>query len=206
MRHIKVIGREGAVVAHKFDPRDRAKLDRDDRKAVFPADLALGLLDLTPGSIVADIGCGTGYLSIPASRVIGETGRVYAVDTSKHMLDVFTERMREENLTNVTTVLSAEYDFRIERFACTHVIMSSVFHEVDEREEFAREALRILRPGGKLAVFEMKPGVDGPGPPDHHRIPPSAVEVSLRRAGFEDLRDLDMNAYFYCVTGLRGRI
>jgi ubiquinone/menaquinone biosynthesis C-methylase UbiE len=191
-------------MAHKFHPEDKAKLDREERKRAFPADAALGVMDLDEGSIVADIGCGTGYLAIPAARAVGGSGRIFAVDSSSRMLSEFVGRMEAEKLGNVTTVLSTEYDFRIEPSLCTHVVMSSVFHEVDDRVKFAGEALRILKPGGMLVVFEFNPGVDGPGPPEHHRLASAAVERALVAAGFGEVSTDAMNEFVYWVIGRRG--
>ncbi len=186
-------------MAHKFDPDHMGVLDMEERKKIFPPEGALAAAGLKEGDVLADIGCGTGYLSIPAARLVGEQGRVYGFDTSEKMLDELKRRVREEGLSNVVPVLSGEYEMPLDGSLCSHAVVSSVFHEVDDRPRFARAVGRILAPGGRLLVFEMKPGAAGVGPPEHHRISPERVEGDLEAAGFTVTKSADLTGHFYYV-------
>jgi ubiquinone/menaquinone biosynthesis C-methylase UbiE len=71
---------------HKFDPRKRDFLDDPKRLFFENPDLILSETSVRPGQVVADIGCGTGFFTIPLARYVGETGKVYALDTSPTMI------------------------------------------------------------------------------------------------------------------------
>lgn len=188
-------------MAHKFDPQNKKKLDNEERKKIFPAEAAVGIFGCESGEYVADIGCGTGYLTIPAAKVVGPYGMVYGYDTSERMLEGLRERTGKLGLENIKLFLSEEYSLPLPHKECSRALMSSVFHEVDDRVRFAKAAAEILIPEGVLTILEMKPGVDGPGPPDHHRIASGIVEADLEKAGFEIIDSGDMNEYFYYVKG-----
>jgi len=70
---------------HKFDVKSFAKLDNPERRKSLPADAILHKFDLEDGDVVADVGCGIGYFTFPASSVVGLTGKVLAMDISDEM-------------------------------------------------------------------------------------------------------------------------
>ena len=187
-------------MAHKFNPENMHVLDMEERKRIFPPEGALAAAGLKEGDVFADIGCGTGYLSIPAARLVGEQGGVYGFDTSEKMLEELKRRVEQEGLVNVFPVRAGEYEMPAPGDCCTHAVVSSVFHEVDDRPRFARAVGRILAPGGKLLVFEMKPGAAGVGPPERHRISPETVKKDLDTAGFTVTESADLTAHFYYVA------
>src|SRR5918996_4300220 len=65
-----------------------AWLDRDERQREENTELSFKLIDVQPGSVVADIGAGSGYYSIRLARLVGPVGRVYASDIQPAMLDI----------------------------------------------------------------------------------------------------------------------
>jgi ubiquinone/menaquinone biosynthesis C-methylase UbiE len=190
-------------MAHKFDPDHMESLDRVDRKDIFSAEAALKIVGCITEDIVADIGCGTGYLSIPAAKIVGSAGRVYGFDTSDRMVGHLQQRADREGLKNLTVMQSLEYEFPIAEAFFDIAIMSSVFHEVDDRVRFAKAAAAILKTGGRLVIFEMKPGAAASGPPEHHRVPVEAAKRDLLEAGFEIAASAELNEYYYYVTGVK---
>ena len=109
-----------------------------------------------PGMTVADIGCGLGFYTIEMAKMIGEKGKVVAVDFQPEMLR-FTERK----------VSKAAVSERVEVVQCTQgdIIISEqvdfalsmwVAHEIPDRDRFFRQIRDILRPEGKFLLAEPK--------------------------------------------------
>ncbi len=190
-------------MAHKFDPEHMEELDSKERKQELPPFKSLHDLGVKPGDIVADIGSGTGFLAFPAAEIVGPEGKVYAVDSSKRMLTELEKRIRERGVCTIETFLSTEYDFPLPDACCDKVLMSNVFHEVDDKVRFAKEACRILRGEGIFAVFEMKPEAEGNGPPKHHRVSSDEVRAACLKAGFSGTAGLEISATMYCVQAYR---
>ena len=80
-------------------------LDRRERVAEEEPDLALSLLQVAKGATVADIGAGSGYMTIRLAKLVGPTGRVYANDIQQAMLDLLRKNVTKAGLSNVTPVL-----------------------------------------------------------------------------------------------------
>jgi len=109
---------------------------------------------LKRGSRVVDLGCGRGFLSLEAARVVGPEGRVLAVDASPGALQALASRAREMELGNLTTLQADISSIPLEDDTADAVIARSVLSYVADRSLVLREALRVLRAGGMLSLFE----------------------------------------------------
>ena len=90
-------------------------LDRPEREAEEAPSMLLRALKLKPGQVVADIGAGSGYLTLPMAKKVAPTGKVYAVDIQQEMLDIIDRRMKEAKLSNVVPTLGTITDPKIGR-------------------------------------------------------------------------------------------
>lgn len=109
---------------------------------------------LKRGSRVVDLGCGMGFLALDAARVVGPEGRVFAVDASPGALEALARRAREMELDNLTTVQADISSLPLEDGMADAVMARSVLSYVADRGLVLREALRVLRSGGVLSLFE----------------------------------------------------
>ena len=100
-----------------------------------------------------DYGCGTGEFTIPAARIVGSRGKVYALDCLPRQLEIVEEKSRKEGLTNIETILSASETGLPDE--CIDVIwMCDVLHEVRGRRAVLEESHRVLKSGGVLAIYD----------------------------------------------------
>ena len=139
-------------------------------------------LNLAPGSVVADVGSGTGYFSIRLAHFIPK-GRVFGVDTEPDMVKYLAERAKRDGLANVTAVAGQPDDPRLPAKADL-VMMVDVYHHVADRSQYFRKLRNSLKPGGRVAIIDFKQ--DSPmGPPTSERITPARVKAELSSAGYE---------------------
>src|ERR1700681_4046277 len=80
-------------------------LDRDERDTEEAPERALEALNLKTGQAVADIGAGTGYMTVRMAKRVGPSGRVYAEDVQPEMIELLRKRLAKERVTNVTPVM-----------------------------------------------------------------------------------------------------
>jgi ubiquinone/menaquinone biosynthesis C-methylase UbiE len=191
-------------VPYKFHPHQKHKLDSDERRRLLPPHETLRRLGLRQGEVVADVGCGIGYFSIPAAEIVGDSGWVYALDTSEEMLQELRTRLRSQGVRNVEPRSSVETTLGLPDGSVSFVFLSNMLHEVVGLEEFLSEVLRILQSHGRVAVIEWKKIPTGEGPPLEHRLSAEEVRGSLHRAGFVEASDLEINRELYGVTARKG--
>lgn len=154
----------------KFDPSRKALLDGEERRRTFPADTILSRLPLLPDQTVADIGCGTGYFSIPLAERLTR-GKVYALDISEEMLSVLRGKLEKSPHSNIVVLKSEEDKIPLKARSLDGVLMTCVLHEASEdRAGFLNKVFNLLKPNGWLAVVEWFKKEMPVGPPLKERL------------------------------------
>jgi len=138
--------------------------------------LALELLrrlGVKTGQYVLDFGCGSGTYAIPAAEVVGQNGRVYALDKDHNALDEVIENARRAGLQNVErTDSTGDVKIRLDNESVDVVLLFDVFHSYyfhgsSERRRLLAEIHRILKRDGMLLVYpkhmeaEARPEIEG---------------------------------------------
>lgn len=188
-------------MAHKFDVNNKNKLDNPRRREMLPVNKILGEIGLKAEDNLADIGCGIGYFSFPAADVIGSNGLVYALDVKEEMIEELDKRIEENKIDNIQTVLTDEYNFKLDDNSVSYALICTVLHEIEDRIKFLHETKRILIDGGKIAVVEWIKKESDWGPPVSHRVDSSDVKKELLDCGFTEISYVELNEYFYIVKG-----
>ena len=166
---------------HKFDPENRKKLNSKQRQAILPPALVLMDIGLGSHTVWADIGCGTGFFTIPLSN---EVKQVYALDIRAEMLSDLSESLAQLQIHNVKVLQSEENRFPLPDQLMHGILTSLVLHEVDQPIEFFRELNRILQMGGKLVVIEWAKASTEMGPPLEHRLSIQQLDDWALTTGF----------------------
>jgi len=130
-------------------------LERPEREEEERLTLLMEALKLKPGMQVADIGAGSGVISVMMAGRIGD-GKVYAVDIQKEMLDALEEKCRLQGVTNVTPVLGTTQSPRLDPASIDLAVMVDVYHEFDFPYEMLQAIATSLKPGGRVAFVEYR--------------------------------------------------
>jgi ubiquinone/menaquinone biosynthesis C-methylase UbiE len=131
-------------------------LERSEREAEEAPSRALAIMQVSPGSTVADIGAGSGYFTERLSRLVGPAGKVYANDLQRGMLDLLQRRVERERLTNVTLVLGEPADPKLPAASIDLALMVDVYHELSDPQTMLANIRRALKPDGRLVLIEYK--------------------------------------------------
>lgn len=157
---------------------------------------------LKPGDHAADFGAGHGYFTMPLARAVGRNGKIWAIDIQPSSLDLIRSRARSEHLLNIVCV-RADLDNAgaagiADNFA-DFVLIANILFQAERREAVVREAWRILRQGGRLAMIEWD-AMAGPvplGPPREVRIKKDLARAIASQAGFELDREFAAGPHHY---------
>lgn len=148
-----------------------------------------------------DIGAGTGYFSIPASQIVGNEGKIYAVDTSKEMLEELEQRTKQKNIKNIELIEGNNYNTDIQDNTADYIFLSNVLHEVEDKLLFLSNYLDKLRPEGNIGIIEFKKIEASKGPPIEHKISREQLKEYFNKLDIEIIKEVDINDIQYGLVG-----
>jgi 2-polyprenyl-3-methyl-5-hydroxy-6-metoxy-1,4-benzoquinol methylase len=159
-------------------------LERPERETEEQPDKALDALGLKPGMTVADIGAGTGYMSLRMAKRVGPAGKVYANDLQPEMLRMLRENAAQAQLANVETVLGTETDPKLPKGQMDLVLLVDVYHEFSQPQQMVRKIREALKPDGRLVLLEYRK--EDPKIPirPEHKMSVAEVKAELEPEGF----------------------
>ncbi len=135
---------------------DAGWMDRANRAGEEAPEKALALIGIRPGMVVADIGAGSGYMTMRIAPLVGPSGKVYATDIQPRLLAMVQEKARAASLGNVGIVLGSDTDARLPPNAVDVALLVDVYHEFAHPREMLRSIRRSLKPGGRLVLVEYR--------------------------------------------------
>lgn len=185
-------------MTHKFDPVWKENLDNAEHRQLEPETI-LDRLPIKETDRIADIGCGTGFFTIPLARRLHH-GKVLALDISAEMLGSLRQKLTEERITNVEASLCGEADFPIEPASLDGALLFFVLHETDNRSLFLWRVATLLRPGGWVAVLEWQRVSGGPpGPPLQIRLDPTETKSLALATGLSVATEAPLGTYYHLL-------
>jgi predicted methyltransferase len=163
---------------------DAGWLERSGREQQEEPDQALELIGIMPGMIIADVGAGTGFMTMRLARRVGPTGKVYANELQPAMLEILRGKVRRQQLSNVEVVQGTEQDAKLPDSAIDLVLLVDVYHEFWRPQEMLRSIRRSLKPGGRLVLVEYRK--EDPSIPiaATHRMSVAEARTEVESEGF----------------------
>ena len=185
-----------------FDVNKAPVLDSAGRiKALKPLKLLREAAAIREGETAVDFGSGTGTFALPLAEMVGEKGRVYAVDRSPEMM---AHLRAKDPPANIVFIQSDVEKSGLADGTADVALMMHILHEVKQPGEFVAEAARILKPGGRLVVLEWRAEADKPpGPPKRERIPRGALEGYFEAAGLDPVSYTEWTRHDYVTAAVK---
>ena len=159
-------------------------LNRPEREQEENPEGALDALAIRAGMVVADVGAGTGYMSLRLAKRVGPSGKVYANDIQPEMLRRLRENAAKAGLTNIETVQGEEADPKLPPGRMDLVLLVDVYHEFSKPRQMIDKIREALKPDGRLVLLEYRK--EDPQVPilPAHKMTVAEVKAEIEPEGF----------------------
>ncbi len=131
---------------------------------------ALSAAGLGPGQKVLEVGCGPGFFTVPAAKIVGETGSVWALDINPLAIKRVQQKIEEAGVTNVKTVLADAAQTGLPDQGFDLIFVFGFARSAGNLEAIFAELHRLVKPTGILAI-------------EGNLRPPSRLFSPLKRQG-----------------------
>ncbi len=153
---------------------------------------------------VAELGCGNfGFFVFPLAKLVGRSGRVYAVDILRGTLEEIKKRALKDNLPQIIPIWSNLEVFKatnIETSSLDSALLVNVLHQSDKRIEIIREAVRLLKRNGKLLIVEWNNAPSPLGPEPDKRVKLEALKSAASKLGLDIKEEFGAGPYHYGIV------
>jgi ubiquinone/menaquinone biosynthesis C-methylase UbiE len=174
--------------------------DEQERRKWQNPENVLAEIGLQAGMTFADVGCGQGFFTIPAAKIVGESGKVYASDISETNIQKLREKVDSAGLTNVIMETGKAEDL-IQCNECADIIFFGiVLHDFENPSKVLANAHSMIKKTGKLIDLDWKKESTGIGPPLHIRFSEEKAINLVKSSGFKVQLTTNSGLYHYIIV------
>jgi len=196
-------GRRGAQLGSRPADDWIKTLDGETRVSSLKIPEVVAAMQLKPGQTVADIGAGSGLLSVPVAKAVGPRGRVYAVEIDANFFPAINKRAQDNGVTNITTVLGAFTDPKLPVATVDLAFFHDVLHHVENRGEYIKTLARYIAPGGRIVVVDFEGGQGPHLQQAELQVSRTQLNAWMTAAGFKQVADAKLFTDKYVLTFAR---
>ena len=171
-----------------------ASLESESREIYVNRRLLAEVAGPRPGTDVADIGAGSGFMARELARLVGPTGTVYAVDINPVMMQHVALRAAADDIPNLRTLVCTDRSVNLPHGPVDLGVICDTYHHFEYPASTLRTIHEALRPGGQIVLvdFRREPGVSRAWIIDHVRAGREVFIGEITAAGFELIQEHDV--------------
>lgn len=157
-------------------------------------------IGLQPGMQVADLGCGAGYFSLPAARLAGSRGKVYAIDVQKSVLAQLRKEAQTQGVAGLEMVWSdieVPGATKIPAHTLDMAFLINTLFQAQNKRGVIGEAKRLLKPDGLLLLIDWQPGDAAMGPKIDKRLDLVSIRQIMKESGFVEERPIAAGSHHF---------
>ena len=173
--------------------------DEEERRKWQDPEAILLDIGLMGGFTFVDLGCGDGFFAMPAARLVGKRGRVYAVDADRKAVARLKKKCAMEGLGNLTAIAGRAEEIIFCQACADVVFFGIVFHDFNNPAAVLENARIMLKAAGRLIDLDWKKQSMELGPPVETRFSEEEATRLIRSVGFRIETVKESGPYHYMI-------
>ena len=157
-------------------------------------------IGLQAGMQVADLGCGLGYFALPAARLVGSRGKVYAVDVQKSALAQVRKEAQSQNIAGLEMIWSdieVPGATKIPSHSLDMVFLINTLFQAQNKRAVIGESKRLLKPDGLFLLIDWQPGDMAMGPTVDKRLDLANIRQIMKESGFVEEKSIMAGSHHF---------
>lgn len=159
-------------------------------------------LELTEGSVVADIGAGEGDQTLAIALHIGPEGHIYSTELGEELIEELREAVEISQMDNITVLEGDPTQTNLPEECCDAIYLRRVYHHIGDPLSMNASLFQSLKPGGRLAIIDFEPRgsetePEGRASGDQHGVTSETVVDELQSVGFELVNPAEERGRYY---------
>lgn len=168
----------GWLVRHKREREEAASLMRER-------------LELKPGMVVCDLGCGNGYHAFPMARSVAPDGKVYGVEIQEPYLKMLEESARKQEIANFVPVLGLVHDPKLPDNTFDLMLLVDVYHEFSHPVHMLEAMKKALKPQGMIVLVEFRAEDESVPIKPEHKMTQEQMDREMVANGYRLVKSFD---------------
>lgn len=182
---------KGREIAQTMHYNGAPWLIRESRQREEDCQKMLENLGIKPGMTICDMGCGNGFYSLKMAEMVGENGKILAVDIQPEMLRLLKARAEEQGIENIELILGDIDNPKLPEGKVDLILCVDVYHEFSHPVEMLAGMRKSLKPDGKIVLLEFR--MEDPNVPIKllHKMSKKQMLLEYEDNGFKLARQFD---------------
>jgi len=148
-------------------------------------------LRVKSGMVICDMGCGNGYHTLPLAEMVGEKGKILAVDVQPEMIEMLRQNIERKGLKNIEPINGLYHDPKLPPNTCDMILLVDVYHEFSHPVQMLASMRAALKPDGQLVLVEFRAEDDSVPIKPEHKMTKDQINKEMNANGFELKREYD---------------
>ncbi len=182
---------EGRVIAQTMHWKGAEWLMRRVREQEEGPSKMREQLQVKPGMVICDMGCGNGYHTLPLAEMVGENGKILAVDVQPEMIEMLRQNIERKGLKNIEPINGLYHDPKLPPNTCDMILLVDVYHEFSHPVQMLAGMRAALKPGGQIVLVEFRAEDDTVPIKPEHKMSKAQINKEMTANGFELKREFD---------------
>jgi ubiquinone/menaquinone biosynthesis C-methylase UbiE len=162
--------------------------------------ICLSQFNIEPGMIVADLGSGTGAYVFELAHRVGPTGKVFALEVQKGLVDKLSNECKQKGYSHVSVIWDDLDDIdgiALQDLSIDRVVVANTLFQLEDIQKFATEVKRILKPKGQALIIDWADSFGGIGPTPSHVVTETRARELFEKVGLYTVKTINAGEHHY---------